>query len=67
MDQQDGGGGSSGLRGGTGVAGTGLAAPSVSALSPSPSSIFSAVSPFVCVRAPLAHANKALPTAWLKN
>lgn len=48
---------------GTGVAGTGLAAPPVSALSPSPSSIFSAVSPFVCARALLVHANKALPIA----
>lgn len=51
----------------TGVAGTGLAAPLVSALSPSPSSIFSAVSPFVCARAPLAHANKALPTAVVEE
>lgn len=39
------------------------AAPPVSALTLSPSSIFSAVSPFVCARARLAHANKALPTA----
>lgn len=48
-----------------GVVGTGRAAPPVSALSPS--SIFSAVSPFVCARAPLTHANKALPTAVVEE
>lgn len=66
MNQQNGGWGSSGIRERDGGVRdrSGAASPGTESVL---SSIFSAVSPFVCTRALLAHADKALPTAVVEK